>query len=45
MPEQRYYFQISCFNFIGCIKAVSFVDAKSKAALAYLPYWNQIEWL
>ena len=42
---QRYYFEIPSANIIECIWAFSFTEAKSKAALTWLPYWNQIKWI
>lgn len=42
---RRFYFQIPDANVIECIWAHSFTDAKAKAALTWLPWWNQIEWL
>lgn len=42
---RRYYFQIRSANVVECIWAHSFTDAKAKAALTWLPWWNQLEWL
>jgi hypothetical protein len=42
---KRYYFQIRPANVIECIWAASFTDAKAKAAMDWLEFWNQIEWL
>jgi hypothetical protein len=42
---RRFYFQIPAANVIECIWAHSFTDAKAKAALDWMPWWQQIEWL
>lgn len=41
----RYWFQIESTNQICCIWAVSFTEAKQKAAKQYLPHWRNIRWL
>ena len=45
MSHRRYWFQIKATNQIQSIWAVSFMEAKAKAALMYLPHWRGIEWL
>ena len=42
---RRFYFQIRAANAIECIWAHSLTDAKAKAALEWMPWWQQIEWL
>ena len=42
---KRFYFQIPSANILECIWAVSFTDAKAIAAVEWLPWWNQIQWL
>jgi hypothetical protein len=42
---RRFYFQIPAANVIECIWAHSLTDAKAKAALEWMPWWQQIEWL
>ncbi len=42
---QRFYFQIPSANVLECVWALSFTDAKAKAALDWMPWWDQIEWL
>lgn len=45
MTTRRYWFQIKATNQIHSVWAVSFTEAKAKAALMYLPQWGGIEWL
>ena len=42
---QRYWFQIESTNQIQCVCAVSFTEAKDKAAKRYLPQWRGISWI
>ena len=42
---QRYYFQIRSANVIECIWAHSLIDAKAKAAIDWMPWWQEMEWL
>jgi hypothetical protein len=42
---RRYWFQIESTNQIQCVWAVSFTEAKQKAALRFLPHWRSISWL
>ena len=42
---RRFYFQIPAANVIECIWAHSLTDAKAKAALEWMPWWQQIKWL
>lgn len=42
---RRFYFQIRSANVIECIWAHSLTDAKAKAVIDWLPFWEQIEWL
>lgn len=42
---RRYYFQIPSANIFECIWAASLTDAKSKAAVDWLEYWHEIQWL
>jgi hypothetical protein len=42
---RRFYFQIPAANVIECIWAHSLTDAKAKAAIDWMPWWQQIEWL
>ena len=42
---KRFYFQIPSANILECIWAYSFTDAKAIAAVEWLPWWNQIQWL
>jgi hypothetical protein len=42
---RRYYFQIKSVNVLECIWADSFVDAKAKASMEWMPLWREIEWL
>jgi len=42
---RRFYFQIRSANVVECIWAHSLTDAKSKAAIDWLPWWSEIEWL
>ena len=41
----RFWFQIESTNQIQCIWAASFTEAKTKAALRFLPQWGKISWL
>ena len=41
----RYWFQIESTNQIQCIWAVSFTEAKLKAAKRFLSHWSKITWL
>ena len=41
----RYWFQIESTNQIQCIWAVSFTEAKLKAAKRFLSHWGKISWL
>lgn len=45
VSHRRYWFQIKATNQIQSVWAVSFTEAKAKAALMYLPQWRGIEWL
>ena len=45
MKMRRFYFTIKSANVIECIWAHSLTDAKSKAAITWMPWWNEIEWL
>lgn len=45
MTYRRYYFTIKSANVIECIWAHSFTEAKSKAALTWMPWWNELQWL
>jgi hypothetical protein len=45
MTMRRYWFQIKATNQIQSVWAVSFTEAKVKAARMYLPQWQGIEWL
>jgi hypothetical protein len=42
---RRFYFQIRSANVIECIWAHSLTDAKVKAALTWMPWWQELEWL
>jgi hypothetical protein len=42
---KRYWFQIEATNQIQCVWAVSFTEAKDKAAKRYLPQWRGISWI
>jgi hypothetical protein len=42
---RRYYFQIPSANVLECIWAHSFCDAKAKAAISWMPWWQEIEWI
>ena len=42
---RRFYFQIRSVNRIECIWAHSLTEAKAKATVEWLPWWNDIEWL
>ena len=42
---KRYWFQIESTNQIQCVWAVSFTEAKHKAAERYLPQWRGISWI
>ena len=42
---RRFYFTIPSANVIECVWAHSLTDAKAKAALTWLPWWNELEWL
>jgi hypothetical protein len=42
---RRFYFQIRSANVVECIWAYSLTDAKAKAALTWLPWWSELEWL
>lgn len=42
---RRFYFQIRSANVIECVWAHSLTEAKSKAAVDWLPFWNDLEWL
>ena len=42
---RRFYFQIRSANVIECIWAHSLAEAKTKAAVDWLPFWADIEWL
>lgn len=42
---KRFYFQIPEANVIECIWAVSFIEAKQKAAHEYMQFWNKLEWI
>lgn len=42
---RRFYFQIPSANVIECIWAHSLTEAKAKAAVDWLPFWNDLEWL
>lgn len=42
---RRFYFQIRSANVIECIWAHSLTDAKAKAALTWMPWWQELEWL
>jgi hypothetical protein len=42
---RRFYFEIPSANVIECIWAHSFFEAKAKASLTWMPWWNQIKWL
>ena len=42
---RRFYFQIRKANVIECVWAHSLTDAKAKAALDWMPFWNDLEWL
>ena len=44
-PMRRYYFAIRSANVIECIWAQSFTEAKTKAAMTWMPWWQEIEWL
>ena len=41
----RYYFQIPSANVLECIWAYSLTDAKAKAALSWMPWWQEIQWI
>jgi hypothetical protein len=43
--ERRFWFEIQSTNEIKCVWAVSFTEAKQKAAKMYLPQWGLINWL
>lgn len=43
--ERRFWFEIQSTNEIKCVWAVSFTEAKQKAAKMYLPQWGVISWL
>lgn len=45
MSLRRFWFQIKSTKQIQSVWAVSFTEAKAKAALMYLPHWRGIEWL
>jgi hypothetical protein len=45
LPLKRYWFQIESTNQIQCVWAVSFTEAKYKAAQRYLPQWRGISWI
>ena len=45
LPLKRYWFQIESTNQIQCVWAVSFTEAKGKAAKRYLPQWRGISWI
>lgn len=45
LKQRRFYFQIPSANVIECIWAHTLVDAKAEAALFWLPWWHEIEWL
>jgi len=45
MTYRRYYFTVKTTNQIECIWAHRFTEAKSKASLTWMPWWNEIEWL
>ena len=42
---RRFYFQIRSANVMECIWAHSLTDAKAKAALTWMPWWQELEWL
>jgi hypothetical protein len=42
---RRYYFEVTDANIIECIWAFSFTDAKSRAAIKWMPYWQNIKWI
>jgi hypothetical protein len=42
---RRFYFQIPSANVIECVWAHNLAEAKSKASLEWMPWWDQIEWL
>lgn len=45
MTTRRFYFTIPAANVLECVQAVSFTDAKAQAAVDWLPWWNQLQWL
>jgi hypothetical protein len=44
MNTKRYYFQIKSANILDYVEALSFVDAKRRAAHEYMDAWNEIQW-
>ena len=42
---RRFYFQIPSANVLECIWALSLTDAKAKAAVEWLPFWSELEWI
>ena len=45
MKIRRFYFTIKSANVIECIWAYSLADAKARASLTWMPWWQEIEWL
>jgi hypothetical protein len=42
---RRFYFEIPSANVLECIWAHSFFEAKAKASLTWMPWWNEIKWI
>lgn len=42
---RRFYFRLKSANQIDCVWAHSLPEAKAKAALTWLHWWQDIEWL
>jgi hypothetical protein len=45
MRAPRFYFEIPSANVLECIWAHSFFEAKAKASLTWMPWWNEIKWI
>jgi hypothetical protein len=45
LAMRRFYFEIPSANVLECIWAHSFLEAKAKASLTWMPWWNEIKWI
>jgi len=45
LAMRRFYFEIPSANVLECIWAHSLFEAKAKASLTWMPWWEEIKWI